>query len=72
MPSTDVALVCDFSRSFIRWRNDTTKKPMVTVTQPPPTTRYALFLDDDLLLEPYVVREIYSVIRDQACGFAKW
>ena len=30
--------VCDFSRSFIRWRNDTTKKPMLTASQPPPTT----------------------------------
>ena len=30
--------VCDFSRSFIRWRHDTTKKPMLTASQPPPTT----------------------------------
>lgn len=30
--------VCDFSRSFIRWRHDTTKKPLLTASQPPPTT----------------------------------
>jgi hypothetical protein len=30
--------VCDFSRSFLRWRHDTTSKPMLTVSQPPPTT----------------------------------
>ena len=31
-------LVTDFARSFIRWRSDTTKKPMLTVSQPPPTS----------------------------------
>jgi hypothetical protein len=30
--------VCDFARSFIRWRLDTTKKPLLTVSRPPPTT----------------------------------
>jgi hypothetical protein len=30
--------VCDFARSFVRWRSDTLKKPMLTVSQPPPTT----------------------------------
>ncbi|HRE80741.1 MAG TPA: hypothetical protein PLN52_06820 [Opitutaceae bacterium] len=30
--------VCDFTRSYIRWRSDTTKKPMLTVSQPPPTS----------------------------------
>ncbi|MDB6168480.1 MAG: hypothetical protein JWM88_1344 [Verrucomicrobia bacterium] len=30
--------VCDFDRSFLRWRNDTLKKPMLTVSRPPPTT----------------------------------
>lgn len=39
MTSPDsLCTVCDFSRSFIRWRSDTLKKPMVTVSQPPPTT----------------------------------
>lgn len=32
------ALACDFARSFIRWRNDTTKKAMLTASQPPPTS----------------------------------
>lgn len=35
---SDFNQVCDFSRSFIRWRHDTTKKPMLTASQPPPTT----------------------------------
>ncbi|MDB6094984.1 MAG: hypothetical protein JWM32_2546 [Verrucomicrobia bacterium] len=30
--------VCDFGRSYIRWRSDTLKKPMLTVSRPPPTT----------------------------------
>lgn len=29
----------------------------------------ALFLDDDLLLEPWVLEELLSVIREEACGF---
>lgn len=32
-------------------------------------TAYALFLDDDLLLEPYVVQEMLSVLRVEQCGF---
>lgn len=38
MNTPESTLVCDFARSFIRWRSDTTKKPMLTVSQPPPTT----------------------------------
>jgi len=30
--------VCDFARSFIRWRHDTTKRKMLTVAREPPTT----------------------------------
>ena len=30
--------VCDFARSFIRWRHDTTKKRLLTVSKPVPTT----------------------------------
>lgn len=30
--------VCHFSRSFIRWRIDTTKRQPLTVSRPPPTT----------------------------------
>ncbi|MGE3961557.1 MAG: glycosyltransferase [Dehalococcoidia bacterium] len=30
---------------------------------------YALFLDDDLLLEPFVLQEMLSVIRVEQCGF---
>ena len=30
---------------------------------------YALFVDDDLLLEPYVLQEMLSVIRVEQCGF---
>lgn len=30
---------------------------------------YALFVDDDLLLEPYAVQEMLSVIRVERCGF---
>ena len=33
--NTDPAPVCDFARSFVRWRSDTLKKPMLTVSQPP-------------------------------------
>lgn len=33
------------------------------------TTAYALFLDDRLLLEPYVVQEMLSVLRVEQCGF---
>lgn len=36
--SEETTQVCDFARSFIRWRHDTTKKPLLTVSQPPPTT----------------------------------
>ncbi len=36
-PSTH-NLVCDFPRSFLRWRHDTTKQPLLTVSRPPPTT----------------------------------
>lgn len=32
------SLVCDFSRSFIRWRHDTLKKKLMTASRPPPTT----------------------------------
>ena len=32
------SLVCDFSRSFIRWRHDTLKKELMTASRPPPTT----------------------------------
>jgi hypothetical protein len=32
------SLVCDFNRSFIRWRHDTLRKPMLTASRPPPTT----------------------------------
>lgn len=32
------SLVCDFARSFIRWRHDTTKRKMLTVSREPPTT----------------------------------
>ena len=37
-PSSTPGLVCDFARSFLRWRHDTTKQAMLTVSQPPPTT----------------------------------
>lgn len=30
--------VCDFGRSYIRWRHDSTKRAMVTVSRPAPTT----------------------------------
>lgn len=30
---------------------------------------YALFIDDDLLLEPFVLQEMLSVIRVEQCGF---
>lgn len=33
------------------------------------STAYALFLDDDLLLEPFVVQEMLSVLRVEQCGF---
>ena len=33
------------------------------------TAPYALFMDDDLLLEPYAVQEMLSVIRVEQCGF---
>lgn len=31
-------MVCDFARSAVRWRHDTTKKGMLTVSRPAPTT----------------------------------
>lgn len=37
-PSSSRSLACDFTRSFIRWRHDTLKKPLLTASQPPPTT----------------------------------
>ncbi len=30
---------------------------------------YALFLDDDLILEPYVVERMLAAIREERCGF---
>lgn len=32
------AMLCDFSRSFVRWSFDSTRKKLLTVSQPPPTT----------------------------------
>ncbi|MGQ9674722.1 MAG: glycosyltransferase [Chloroflexota bacterium] len=32
-------------------------------------SQYALFLDDDLLLEPYVVAQMLQVIVEEQCGF---
>lgn len=31
---------------------------------------YALFLDDDVLLEPFVLRELVTVLDQEKCGFA--
>lgn len=31
---------------------------------------YSLFIDDDVLLEPWVIRLLRSVLREQGCGFA--
>jgi GT2 family glycosyltransferase len=31
--------------------------------------RYSIFLDDDLILEPYVIGNMLSVIEEQHCGF---
>lgn len=36
--SPAVQPVCDFTRSFIRWRLDTTRRKLLTVSRPPPTT----------------------------------
>ena len=33
------------------------------------SARYALFLDDDLILEPWVIERMLVAIRDQGCGF---
>ncbi|GIV97748.1 MAG: hypothetical protein KatS3mg057_2405 [Herpetosiphonaceae bacterium] len=30
---------------------------------------YALFIDDDLILEPYVVGTMFAAIREEGCGF---
>ena len=30
---------------------------------------YALFLDDDLILEPYVVERMLAAMHEEACGF---
>lgn len=30
---------------------------------------YALFIDDDLILEPYVIRMMVTAIREEKCGF---
>lgn len=34
------------------------------------SARYLLFLDDDVILEPEVVGRMYSVLREDGCGFA--
>ncbi|HEX6929419.1 MAG TPA: glycosyltransferase family A protein [Gammaproteobacteria bacterium] len=34
------------------------------------TSEYSLFLDDDLVLEPYVIRLLENVLRREDCGFA--
>ncbi len=31
---------------------------------------YALYLDDDLILEPFVVEEVLTAIREEGCGGA--
>ncbi|HYH74403.1 MAG TPA: glycosyltransferase family A protein [Candidatus Saccharimonadales bacterium] len=33
------------------------------------TAPYCLFLDDDILLEPYVLRNLLQVLQEQQCGF---
>lgn len=33
------------------------------------TAPYALFLDDDLILEPYVVEQMLAAIKEESCGF---
>ncbi len=33
------------------------------------TAPYALFIDDDLILEPYVVENMLGAIREEGCGF---
>ncbi|MBF2006375.1 MAG: glycosyltransferase family 2 protein [Chlorogloeopsis fritschii C42_A2020_084] len=33
------------------------------------TAPYALFLDDDLILEPYVVERMLTAIKEEGCGF---
>src|SRR5690606_31222885 len=33
------------------------------------TAPYALFLDDDVILEPYVLEMLLDVIRREGCGF---
>lgn len=32
-------------------------------------TKYVMFLDDDLVLEPFVVNQLRTVIQNQQCGF---
>jgi len=32
-------------------------------------TRYSLFIDDDLILEPYVIRNLCRTIENEQCGF---
>lgn len=53
------SLACDFARSFIRWRHDTTKKPLITVSQPPPTTLNNVRMPLECLLT--VTREAETV-----------
>jgi len=31
-------MICEFERSFVRWRSDTTLRPMLTTSHPPSTT----------------------------------
>lgn len=33
------------------------------------TAPYALFLDDDLILEPYVVEQLFVTMQEESCGF---
>ena len=33
------------------------------------TAPYALFLDDDLILESYVVQQMLTAIQEEGCGF---
>ena len=33
------------------------------------TAPYALFLDDDLILEPYVLEQMLTAMREEGCGF---
>jgi len=50
--------VCDFTHSFIRWRIDTTKKPVLTVSRPLPMT----------LNEVRVPLECRAVVTEEATG----